>query len=240
MPKPNYIPFFIDDQEALEPLDDAECGRLFKALLEYGRTGEPQEISGNERFLYPIFRNRIERFAQNYEATCKKNAENARKRTQATVSDGKLAHTMASDGQRNEPSETETETETKTETSTPQPPKGFDLFWSAYPRKVGKEAARKAFSRVKAPVETLLSAIERQKCGEQWTRESGRYIPNPSTWLNQGRWEDEETPAQQVKKPASRPPISPAPGGFSQDSADEIRRSFLENKRLVEGLRGEP
>lgn len=73
----------------------------------------------------------------------------------------------------------------------PKPPAGFDLFWQAYPKKVGKEAARKAFDRVKVPVETLLAAIERQKGGRQWQEDGGRFIPNPATWLNQGRWEDE-------------------------------------------------
>lgn len=67
----------------------------------------------------------------------------------------------------------------------------FDLFWSAYPKKVGKQAAKKAFSRVKIPVETLLTAVEWQKCSAQWSKDNGQYIPNPATWLNQGRWEDE-------------------------------------------------
>lgn len=73
----------------------------------------------------------------------------------------------------------------------PKPPAGFDLFWQAYPKKVGKEAARKAFDKAKVPIETLLSAIERQKGGRQWQEDGGRFIPNPATWLNQGRWEDE-------------------------------------------------
>ena len=68
----------------------------------------------------------------------------------------------------------------------------FERFWQAYPKKVGKTAAKKAFQKVDVPLETLLSAIERQKCGSQWSRDGGRYIPNPTTWLNQGRWEDEE------------------------------------------------
>lgn len=75
------------------------------------------------------------------------------------------------------------------------PPRGreadFERFWNEYPKKVGKKAAWKAFQRIKEPLETLLTAIERQKCGDQWSRENGRYIPNPATWLNQGRWEDE-------------------------------------------------
>lgn len=67
----------------------------------------------------------------------------------------------------------------------------FEKFWSAYPKKVGKQAAKKAFNRVNVPVETLLTAIERQKCSAQWSKDNGQYIPNPATWLNQGRWEDE-------------------------------------------------
>ena len=38
----------------------------------------------------------------------------------------------------------------------------FEKFWSAYPKKVGKKSAKKAFSRAKVPVEILLAAIERQ------------------------------------------------------------------------------
>ena len=41
------------------------------------------------------------------------------------------------------------------------------------------------------PLETLLSAVEKQKKSEQWTKNDGQFIPNPSTWLNQGRWDDE-------------------------------------------------
>ncbi len=71
----------------------------------------------------------------------------------------------------------------------------FERFWAVYPKKVGKGDARKAFSKVKAPVDTLIAAVEAQKVSTQWTQENGRYIPNPSTWLNQERWEDEVTTA---------------------------------------------
>ena len=54
----------------------------------------------------------------------------------------------------------------------------------------------KAFQRVKVPLETLLTAIDWQKRGEQWSRDNGRYVPNPATWLNQGRCDDEVTTAQ--------------------------------------------
>ena len=70
----------------------------------------------------------------------------------------------------------------------------FTEFWKAYPKKVGKEAARKAFMKVKPSADLLqrmLTAIQEQKQADQWRRDNGQYIPNPATWLNQGRWEDE-------------------------------------------------
>lgn len=72
----------------------------------------------------------------------------------------------------------------------------FDAFWTAYPKKVGKGDARKAFAKVNVGIDVLLSAIERQKQSRQWQKDNGQFIPNPSTWLNQCRWEDELQPAK--------------------------------------------
>ncbi len=94
--------------------------------------------------------------------------------------------------------------------TTPIPPKGderFDRFWSAYPRKTGKDAARKAFARRKVNDELLqqmLDAIEAQKQSEQWTRNGGQFIPHPATWLNQGRWQDETEPLPFADAPPVR------------------------------------
>lgn len=72
----------------------------------------------------------------------------------------------------------------------------FERFWKAYPRKVAKADALKAFEKnVPGPLlETVLNALEKQKRSEDWTRDSGRYIPYPATWLNGKRWEDEQEP----------------------------------------------
>jgi hypothetical protein len=70
----------------------------------------------------------------------------------------------------------------------------FNEFWAAYPKKVGKEAARKSWKKVKLTAELhskIMSAIEDAKKSAQWHRDNGQYIPNPATWLNQGRWDDE-------------------------------------------------
>jgi len=72
--------------------------------------------------------------------------------------------------------------------------RSFDQFWKSYPKKVGKGAARKVWKKIK-PNEKLwskiIASLEIQKLSHQWTKYGGQYIPNPSTWLNEERWEDE-------------------------------------------------
>lgn len=73
----------------------------------------------------------------------------------------------------------------------------FDAFWRAYPRKVAKRAARKAYDR--ALRETTHEAIMRGLAEfNRHLPSETQYIPHPTTWLNQGRWEDEYETAQGV------------------------------------------
>ena len=64
----------------------------------------------------------------------------------------------------------------------------FSAFWDAYPKKVGKGDVEKIWNKLSPPIEKVLSSLTWQKVSRQW-REG--YIPNPSTYLNQKRWEDE-------------------------------------------------
>lgn len=84
-------------------------------------------------------------------------------------------------------------TEGETNISPANVDNAFSHFWSAYPKKIGKQAARKAFDKaIKATdISTILKAIELQRQSPQWSKDNGQYIPNPATWLNQGRWDDE-------------------------------------------------
>ncbi len=82
----------------------------------------------------------------------------------------------------------------------------FDRFWAVYPKKVGKGDARKAFAKIKPSEELtqkMIRAVEVAKKSVEWTRDGGQFIPYPSTWLNQARWEDELTPitATEAKPP---------------------------------------
>ena len=74
-----YIKLFLDYLDAIEPLGDAERGRLFTALMQYARTGEAPQLSGNERFLFPMMRAQIDRDSAEYKDYCEKQAENGKK-----------------------------------------------------------------------------------------------------------------------------------------------------------------
>ena len=88
----------------------------------------------------------------------------------------------------------------------PNPMEGmFERFWTAYPRHVNKQGAKKTFEKLKPNEELLgrmLEAIGKQKESEQWTKDNGQYIPHPQTWLNGRRWEDELPRAKMRVLPA--------------------------------------
>ena len=70
----------------------------------------------------------------------------------------------------------------------------FEQFWAAYPRKTGKQNAKKEFDKLKPDdglFQTMLSAIEKQKQSQQWQENNGQYIPYPERWIKNRRWEDE-------------------------------------------------
>ena len=69
---------------------------------------------------------------------------------------------------------------------------GFEEFWQTYPKKVGKDGALKSWLKTKPRIDDVLQALAWQKESDQWRRSDGQFIPNPATYLNQGRWQDEQ------------------------------------------------
>jgi hypothetical protein len=103
----------------------------------------------------------------------------------------------------------------------------FTRFWSLYPRKVGKEAARKAWDKLTLTselFESMVTALGTQCLSSDWTKDSGQFIPHPSTWLNGKRWEDEvPEPAPAANNVHQFPPRRQANG------PDFDNRAWAEN-----------
>ena len=202
-----YVKVFGDLSATVDLLSDAEAGRLLKSLLHYINGGE-DELLGQEKLVFAMLKSQIDRDSASYAAFTDKQRENGKKGGRPpkanAFSDNPKNPSLFSETQESQEEEKEKDKDKdkdqekdKDVTGAKAPSRArdgrFDVFWANYPRKVGKEAARKAFSRLNMTNELLsqmLSAIKQQCASPQWTKDNGQYIPNPATWLNQGRWED--------------------------------------------------
>ena len=104
-------------------------------------------------------------------------------------------------------------------------PVGFDRFWNAYPRKVGKPAAEKAWNKIRHRT-NLMEGLEAWKKTEQWQDE--KFIPYPATFLNQRRWEDEPAGEHSTEASVGR---GPQPRGEIQLPV-EAQKQLAERARL--------
>lgn len=202
-----YVKVFGDLSATVDLLSDAEAGRLLKSLLHYINGGE-DELLGQEKLVFAMLKSQIDRDSASYAAFTDKQRENGKKGGRPpkanAFSENPKNPSLFSETQKSQEEEKEKDKDKdkdqekdKDVTGAKAPSRArdgrFDVFWANYPRKVGKEAARKAFSRLNMTNELLsqmLSAIKQQCASPQWTKDNGQYIPNPATWLNQGRWED--------------------------------------------------
>ena len=212
---------------SVERLSDAEAGRFIKALYAFVRDGvEYEGSSGREDptiwLALEALRGDIESFKQK-EANQKEQEEalkekrriaaQARWAKQNDASECKTmqVHSGASDAEICIASASENKNKNKdidikespltgTKEKAASLDRAFDKFWAVYPRHTAKQDAKKAFTKV-APddelLNTMLTAIQKQKQTEQWS--DPRYIPHPATWINGRRWEDEPQKPAQLK-----------------------------------------
>lgn len=76
----------------------------------------------------------------------------------------------------------------------------FEQFWKTYPRKEKKSEALKYFQKISPDQELLdriIADVQARARTHDWTKDNGKFVPHPTTYLNQKRWED-ETPASNV------------------------------------------
>jgi hypothetical protein len=94
-------------------------------------------------------------------------------------------------------------------------PPSWDEFWSTYPRKEARGAAKAAYARALArkgvTVDKILAGA--RVFADACRGMEAEYIPHPTTWLNQERWGDE---------PVKRRPDKPANGGRRVSSAESL------------------
>ena len=175
-----YLKVFSDFASSLEPLGDAECGRLFKAMLEYARTGQEPDFRGNERFIWPTAKQSIDRDSETYrrkvdaalKATEKRYRtqmyDNVQKETstcdnaQDKDKDKDDARTRAGSSKGREAPRAEDTVKRYRKPEACDPPQGEGAG-----RSKGREAPRAKDSGITAP---LLSEEEADRLGTEYTR----------------------------------------------------------------------
>jgi uncharacterized protein YdaU (DUF1376 family) len=80
----------------------------------------------------------------------------------------------------------------------------FDRFWERYPRKRSKGKAEDVWAELRPDnqlVEIMLTKIEEASRSEEWTKDAGKWIPYPASWLIAKGWEDEYTTTKAPREP---------------------------------------
>ena len=195
-----YLKIWTSFREVISPLNDAEKGRLFDAMLNYAADEEEPDLKGNERFIWPAAKQAIDRAAQKAEILRENGSRGGRPRKETKENQIKANETKENQTKADEsyPFDKEKDKEKvkikKTVSYDTAKEMAFEVFWTAYPRHTNKKAALQAFLRLNpddALMQTILEAIARQRNSQQWTKDGGQFIPHPATWLNGRRWEDE-------------------------------------------------
>lgn len=73
-----YFKMWNSYLKSVEPLNDSERGRLFSALIQYNITQKAPALKGNERFLFPMMKENLDREREIYNRIVERNAENGK------------------------------------------------------------------------------------------------------------------------------------------------------------------
>lgn len=79
----------------------------------------------------------------------------------------------------------------------------FKGFWDAYPKRIGKIAAERAFKKALkvTDVETILKSVKLYSAKLKRDNVEDKYQSNPASWLNGERWEDEYSSGTKTEAP---------------------------------------
>lgn len=225
--------FFYDWKDTFEELPGNECKALLLAMLEYCQNDvEPPKFKGKAGIAASFIFSFLKRSKQNAQAGKKgmgkrydsDNGVNNGVNNDDDNGDITALGNINQDKNNNINQDYKQNKNNSGVSNVADAASRFDAFWEVYPRKVGKAAAQKSWDKLcpdDALCDTILSAAEAQKRSAQWLKDGGQYIPNPATWLNQRRWEDE------LPEPAKQQPSAPA-GSFSTEEFFEaaLKRSL--------------
>ena len=107
----------------------------------------------------------------------------------------------------------------------------FEVFWNAYPKKVGKREAIKQYQTAREEGishETIINGVRQYLECSNGTEE--RFIPNPGRWLEEGRWDDK--PIDGSQNPIRAANRNTTYGDSLSNAANAVRNKLREEEGL--------
>lgn len=203
MGKKKSFVFYYDWRDILEPFDDVRLARLIRSILKYAVEGEDTVFDDLALTVsYNFIKNTMERDKVKYDEMCEKRAEirrnailkNKSQQLLTDVNDNDTDNVNDNDNDTDTVNDTEINISSFSSKTACEYSEDFLEFWKEYPKKVGKGEAFKKWKKERisgAELSDILNALKWQKSTDVWRKNGGQYIPNPSTYISQRRWEDE-------------------------------------------------
>ena len=215
----SFVKVYFDFEERTEMLNEVEQGRLLLTMLRYAQGKTLPELKGNERFLFPVFKADIDRDAAIYGAKVSNGAKGGRPRQEPKETEENLTKPNETEDNLNAKNKNKNK---KEEQEQDQDNISFGQFWAIYPNKVKKKDAFTAWRSGKCEkiVDTIIADVQR-RIDTEWKGDGAQYVPHPTTYLHQRRWED-ETPPQERKQGRSKEWKNPALAYQQREYTDDM------------------
>jgi len=204
--------FYYDWWDIFEPMTQTQKGDLLTGIYDYVRKGtEPNYSELGMQIAFNVIRNTLNRDSEKYEKICKQRSEGIKKRwsvnreeylsihKNTSVTDNDSDNVNVNDNKNDNVNDNGTDNDINVSSSFSSKTvceysDDFLDFWKEYPKKVGKGDAFKKWKKAKltnTDKTDIMNALNWQKKSDRWRNDYGRFIPNPSTYISQRRWEDE-------------------------------------------------
>jgi len=188
--------FYKSFYDAIKNLPDKERLEVYDAIFLYDFSNKLTELNGIPSAIFTLIKPQLDANKKRYKSGSKGGRPQNSNSSKAIQYNQNITKTEPNDNQeltKEEPNKN-ININIKKNINNNNNKLNFNNFWQLYPKKIGKPIAEKSYFKIKNINSKELDIIEGlKKYIKYWNNKKTdkQYIPNPSTWLNQERWNDE-------------------------------------------------
>jgi len=126
------------------------------------------------------------------------NAEKAKLKPSLSQGEAKLKPTKRKEMERKEKELKDTLSYQSAEADERE--RDWEKVWSAFPKKIDEIKSKKLFLEHTVSAQKIIDSLTDWSATDEWTRDNGRWIPLPTTWLGRAGWNEQPTQITQRQK----------------------------------------